>query len=85
MVQMELFDEPVRVVAAMDDEGRITPQKMTWQERRYPLVAVGRQWDEDDGRHVLVESAAGARFELLLSRRDFVWRVKKVWREQLTV
>jgi hypothetical protein len=51
---MELLDEPVKIVAAMDDEGQVTPQKMTWQERRYPIVAVGRQWDEDDGRHVLV-------------------------------
>lgn len=85
MIQMELLDEPVRVKAAMDDEGQITPQKMTWQERRYPLVAVGRQWDEEDGRHVLVESADGTRFELLLSRRDFAWRVKKVWRGQVAV
>ncbi|MBI1876979.1 MAG: hypothetical protein HYR94_01860 [Chloroflexi bacterium] len=80
MTNEEFFDEPVSVVAAMDDEGNLRPQRVTWQNRQYRITAVGRQWDEADGRHVLAEAAGGVRFELQLRREDFVWRIRRVWR-----
>jgi hypothetical protein len=80
MTNEEFFDEPVRVVAAMDDEGNLNPQRLTWQRRKYRISAVGRQWDEADGRHVLAEASDGTRFELQLRREDFIWRVRRVWR-----
>jgi hypothetical protein len=83
MVNVEYFDEPVSVAASVNGEGQVTLQKMTWQDRSYTIVAIGRQWDEEDGRHVLAESAEGMRFELQLSRQDFIWRLKRAWREQL--
>ena len=83
MINEEFFDEPVSVVAAMDEEGNLNLQRVTWQTKKYPIIAVGRQWDEADGRHVLAEAADGTRFELQLRRDDLVWRVKRVWREQL--
>ena len=76
----EFLDEPAFVVAAMDDEGKFDPQRITWQTHKYRITSVGRQWDETDGRHVLVEAADGTRFELQLRREDFTWRVKRVWR-----
>ncbi len=83
MINEEFFDEPVSVVATMDEEGNMTLQRVTWQAQKYPIIAVGRQWDEADGRHVLAEAADGTRFELQLRREDFVWRVKRVWRAPL--
>ena len=82
MSNEEFFDEPVSVVAAMDEEGNLNLQRITWQAKKYTIIAVGRQWDEADGRYVLAEAADGTRFELQLRREDFVWRVKRVWREQ---
>lgn len=79
MTNEEFLDEPVSVVAAMDDEGKLDPQRVTWRARKYRITAVGRQWDEADGRHVLVETADSTRFELQLRREDFVWRLKRVW------
>ena len=79
MTHEEFVDERVSVVAAMDDEGQLNPQRVTWQARKYRITSVGRQWDEDDGRHVLVEVTNGTRFELLLRREDFVWRIKRIW------
>ena len=83
MINEEFFDEPVSVVATMDEEGNLTLQRVTWQAKKYPIITVGRQWDEADGRHVLAEAADGTRFELQLRREDFVWRVKRVWRAPL--
>ena len=85
MTNEEILDEPARVVATMDDEGKLDPQRVTWQGRQYRITAVGRQWDEAGGRHVLVEVAGGTRFELQLRREDFTWRVKRVWRAAVVV
>ena len=74
----EFCDEPATVVASIDDKGEITPKALTWRKKAYAVTAAGRQWDETDGRHVLVE-AGGTRFELQLRREDLVWRVRRVW------
>jgi len=83
MTNEEFFDEPASVVAAMNDEGNLSPQRVTWQKHKYRIISVGRQWDETDGRHVLAEAADGTRFELQLRRQDFAWRVRRVWRAPL--
>ncbi len=80
MTNEEFLDEPISVVAAMNESGEVNPQRVTWQSRKYRISAVGRQWDEADGRHVLVEAGGGTRFELQLRREDFTWRIKRVWR-----
>jgi hypothetical protein len=83
MTNEEFVDERVSVVAAMNDEGQVNPQRLTWQARKYRITSVGRQWDEEDGRHILAETVDSTRFELLLQREDFVWRIKRVWRAPL--
>ena len=75
----EFCNEPVSVVAHMGGESEIMPQTIIWRDKQYYLTAVGRQWDETDGRHILVEAADSTRFELELRREDFTWRVRKVW------
>lgn len=80
MTNEEFLDEPASVVAAMDSDGNVSLQRLTWRGHRYRITAVGRQWDEADGRHVLVEAVDGTRFELQLRREDFAWRVTRVWR-----
>jgi hypothetical protein len=83
MTNTEFFDEPISVTCSIDDQGHTNLQSLTWQGRQYTIVAVGRQWDEDDGRHVMAEAADNTRFELQLRREDLIWRVKKVWRAQI--
>jgi hypothetical protein len=79
----EFFDDPIRVTCSIDEQGHLTLQNLTWRGQPYSIVSVGRQWDEEDGRHVMAEAAEGTRFELQLGRKDLIWRVKKVWRPQL--
>jgi hypothetical protein len=81
MTNMTFFNDPITVAASIDDTGQVTPQSFIWQERLYKVIAVGRQWETDEGRHVLVESASGARFELQLARADLLWRLKRAWQE----
>ncbi len=85
MVNTEIFFEPVYVTTTVDTEGHTHLQNLTWQEKSYPIVAIGRQWNEAEGRHLLAEAADGTRFELELRREDLIWYVRKVWRGQTVV
>jgi hypothetical protein len=85
MVKETFFNDSVTVTASMDHQGQIAPKAFTWHGKRYTLTSVGRQWDTEEGRHILVESAGGDRFELQLSRLDLVWRLKRAWQEQALV
>ena len=82
MVNAEFFDDPIEITLTMDSQGQISMQNFIWQGQQYPVVAVGRQWDEDDGRHVMAEAADGGRFELQLRRQDLIWYVRRVWRTE---
>jgi len=79
----EFFNDPISLTGSFDQQGQVNVRRLVWQERTHPIVAVGRQWLEEAGRHVMAEGADGTRFEIELSRDDLVWRVKKVWRGPL--
>jgi hypothetical protein len=67
----------------MDGQGQTTIRTFNWREQQFTVVTMGRQWDDEAGRHLMVEAADGTRFELLLRRRDLIWSVQKVWRAQI--
>lgn len=76
----EYFDEPISVTASLNDQGQTDLQKLTWRDQRYTIVGVGRQWEDEDGRHIMAEAADGTRFEIQLRRQDLIWYVRRVWR-----
>ena len=84
MTEPNFLDEPVTVTAVIDHTGNVRPTSMRWQENDYQLIGIGRQWESEEGRHVLVEAADGSRFEMQLSRQDLVWRLRRSWTEELT-
>jgi hypothetical protein len=76
----EFFNDPIRITCSVDEQGQLNLQSIFWQEASHTIVAVGRQWLDEAGRHVMAEGTDGVRFEIELSRDDLLWRVKKVWR-----
>ena len=72
-------NEAVTVEAQFLPEGKVRPTSFTWRERRWTIVGLGRQWDEADGRHVLVEAPDGSRFELCLVSAEGGWRLLRAW------
>ena len=78
----EFFDDPIGLTCSIDEQGQVKVQRMVWQERAYTIVTEGRQWRDEEGRHAMVQAADTTRFEIVLSREDLIWRVKKVWRPQ---
>jgi hypothetical protein len=82
---MEFLNELVAVDSLLAEDGKINVSQITWQEKTYPIITVGRQWKTEAGRHVLVEAAGGTRFELQLDRERLVWLIKRIWRPQAMV
>ena len=72
-------NDTVTVEAQFIPEGEVRPTSFTWRERRWTIVGLGRQWDDADGRHVLVEAPNGSRFELCLISPKGGWRLLRAW------
>jgi hypothetical protein len=72
-------NEAVAVSAIIDEQGQVQPQTVTMRGVSHTVVTVGRQWEDESGRHVLVEVGDGSRYELSLSRAKLVWLVTRIW------
>jgi hypothetical protein len=73
----------VSVSATIDENGVVQPRTVVMKGISYTITAVGRQWEDDAGRHVLVEVGDGSRYELSLSRSTLIWRVTRAWPAEL--
>lgn len=78
-------DESVAVEAQFLPDGEIRPTAFTWRGRRWSVVGLGRQWDEADGRHVLIITPDGSRFELCLTSARTNWRLLRAWERSFPV
>jgi hypothetical protein len=76
-------DEAVTVDAHLLANGKVKPIAFTWRERRWQVSGLGRQWDEADGRHVLVTTSDGGRFELCLRSDQNRWQLVRAWEQSL--
>jgi hypothetical protein len=79
MSHMQFTDTPVAVTATIDHDGSTRPETLILSGRSFTIVSVGRQWESEAGRHILVEIGDGTRFELLLERQTLAWRIKRTW------
>ena len=80
MTDIEYFNDPIALMVTINAMGEVSPRQFDWRDQQYTIVSVGRQWQTEDGRHVLVEIPNGDRFELHLDRADLRWRLIKAWR-----
>lgn len=74
-------DEAITVEAQFLPEGKVQPTAFTWRGRRWSVSGLGRQWDDADGRHVLVVVPDGSRFELCLTSDRTRWRLLRAWEQ----
>lgn len=72
-------DEVVPVEARFLPDGKVQPTAFTWRGRRWHVTGLGRQWDDTDGKHVLIEVLDGSRFELCLTAAQGSWRLLRAW------
>lgn len=70
------MNDPLAVEARFEPDGSIHPAALIRKGKRIEVEAVGRQWDEDDGRHILVMSA-GQQAELVFRAADGSWHLRR--------
>jgi hypothetical protein len=68
-------DEPVAVDVSFDAEGAVRPRRFIWNQAWRDVSDIGRQWEDEAGRHVLVMVGGRQTFEMLLERKSLIWRV----------
>jgi len=79
MTDFEYLDEPIQITGSMKRNGEINLHHIDWRNQTYTIVSIGRQWEDEQGRFILVETANGSRFEVMLSRDSLTWRIRKHW------
>jgi hypothetical protein len=72
---VRFVDKPTAVDAHFDADGAVRPRRFTWNQARLDVSDVGRQWADEDGRHVLVMVGGRETFELVLRRDNLIWWV----------
>ena len=65
--------EAIEVTAEFDRKGRVTPLSFKWRDRLYTVTSTGRQWEAEDGHHVLVMAAGDKVFHLCFARKEGCW------------
>ena len=70
---MRFVDEPTAVDARFDADGAVRVRRFTWKGTHLDVSDVGRQWVDEDGRHVLVMVGGRRTFELDLRRDSLIW------------
>lgn len=71
------MDESIIVEARFESQGRIVPLSFTWQENRYQVSDLGRQWESAGERHFLVMIPSGEVFELAFLIPENQWRMRR--------
>lgn len=71
------MNDPVAVEARAEEGGALRPLAFLWRQRRYPITALGRQWEQDDERHFLVMTTDDQVYELVYLAREGAWRLRR--------
>ena len=68
--------DTTEVEVRFDAKGDIIVLSFAWHGARYPVTSQGRQWDTDDGWHILVMTTGDRVFELVWGGRG-PWQVQR--------
>jgi hypothetical protein len=69
------LSEVIHVEARFGEDGEIRPLVFVWEEFRFSVLALGRQWQEGDLRHFLVMTSGKQVFEIVYNEEDGSWRM----------
>jgi len=72
---MKFARQPTAVEVRFDQKGSVHPRRFTWEGHWLDVSDVGRQWEDEGGRHVLVMVAGRRTFELFLQRDSLCWQI----------
>ena len=69
------MNDVIHVEARFRDDGEILPLAFVWEERRFAVLALGRQWQDGPSHHFLVMTSGEQVFEITYNEDDGNWRM----------
>ena len=69
------MSDVIHVEARFREDGEIVPLAFVWEERRFAVLALGRQWREGQSRHFLVMTLGEQVFEITYNVDEGNWRM----------
>ena len=68
------MSQTIGVDCIFDQDGRVRVRRVQIDDRWFP-VEQGRQWTDEQGRHVLIIDSGGDAQEILLSSHSLQWHL----------
>ena len=68
--------EPVQVAAHWKRAGTFEPTQFYWRGKMYRVESTGREWEDEEGYHVLCMILSGQVFELVFHLKPAGWLVR---------
>jgi len=69
------LSDVIHVEVRFRDDGEILPLVFVWEERRFPVLTLGRQWQEGSSQHFLVMTSGERVFEITYNEDEGNWRM----------
>ncbi len=75
--------EPVDVNARWKHGGKFEPTQFSWHGKMYRIESTGRDWEDEEGFHVLCMVPEGQVFELIFHLNPAGWLIRPPTRPNL--
>jgi len=69
------LNDVIHVEARFRDDGEILPLAFVWEERRFAIFALGRQWQKGLSHHFLVMTSGEKVFEITYNVDEGNWHM----------
>lgn len=70
--------EPVEVIAVFNEQGEVSPLSFKRGGQQYQVDKVGKQWEDDTGKHFIIYFPVEKVLELVFSGATFRWYLNQV-------
>jgi hypothetical protein len=68
----------IEVIARFAKDGKIYPQRFSWQGIDYLVESNGRRWQDEEGLHILVMIPGERVVELIYQANQGLWYLKQL-------
>lgn len=75
--------EPVEVTARFSIDGKILPLNFSWRQKSYKITSVGRSWENETGRHILVMTPGDRIYQLVFVPAESLWYLRPLDRDRM--
>jgi hypothetical protein len=65
--------EQIDITTRFSREGKLIPLEFTLGEKKIGILNIGRQWETEDGKHILVMDARENTYHLFFALADLNW------------